>query len=149
MTWTIPVSKKIRGAVFVLSGVIGVVVGTTAVYQDHLLATDGISTDGIVTGKDDTCSYQTCDKNLRFRFQTQDGTEVITSEAVHHSIWSRLTEGDRVPITYRVEAPTAYRFELHSDYRKSEAKRYGFGFGALFILIGLYYLCIGRLGVRR
>lgn len=69
MNWTIPVSTDVRGAVFVVSGLIGLMIGITAVYQDHLLATQGIRTDGIVLGKDDTCSYRTCDKNLRFRFQ--------------------------------------------------------------------------------
>lgn len=149
MNWTIPVSNHVRGAVFVVSGAIGLAIGITNVYQDHLLATHGVRTEGIVLGKDDTCSYRTCDKNLRFRFQSQDGTDVTTSEAVHHSIWSKLNAGDQVPITYHAENPTNYRFEFHSDYRKSETKRYGFGFGALFVLIGLGFLIFGRSEVPR
>lgn len=148
MTWTIPVSNNVRGAIFCVSGLVGLAVGLAAVYDDHLLATQGVRVEGIVLGKDDTCSYRTCDKNLRFRFQSEDGTQIVSSEAVHRSIWIRLSKGSRIPITYHANNPTTYRFELHSDYRKSDAKRYGFGFGALFVLIGLGFLCFRRIGAN-
>lgn len=148
MSLAIPISNTARGALFGASGLIGLTVGSVAVYNEHMLTTQGIRTHGFVIGKDDTCSYRTCDKNLRFRYQSSDGRQVVTSQAVHHSIWKRLGRGDRVPITYRADEPTTYRFELHSNYRKSEVKRYGFGFGILFMLVGLGFALVGRFETR-
>ncbi|MGI9416068.1 MAG: DUF3592 domain-containing protein [Hyphomicrobiales bacterium] len=145
MTWTIPLSNKWRGSIFVVSGVVGLAVGMNAIYQDHLLSSEGVRTDGIVVGKDDTCSYRTCDKRLHFQFQSRDGTEFTSAEDVHHSIWSRLSRGDRVPITYYAQDPATYRFDLHSDHRQSQAKRFGFLFGVMFVLIGLGFLAFHRM----
>ena len=145
MTWTIPLSNKWRGVIFAVSGVIGLGVGGYALYQDHVLSTHGVRTDGFVIGKDDTCSYRTCDKRLHIQFEARDGHSVTSAEDVHHSIWSRLSPGDRVPITYVSDSPETYRFELHSGYRQAHAKRYGFGFGALFILVGLGFLFVHRM----
>ena len=149
MTWTIPLSNKWRGVVFAAAGVIGLGAGIYALYQDHLLAKHGVRADAFVTGKEDTCSYRYCEKRLHIEFESRDGQSVTSAEDVHHSIWSRLSPGDRVPVTYVLGSPKTYRFELHSNRRQAHAKRYGFGFGALFVLIGLGFLFAHRMESSR